>query len=35
MGIVTFGSEVSIIGDGTENPKIIAGDTLKDFDKIF
>lgn len=31
VGIVTFGSQVAIIGDGTQGlPKIIAGDRLND-----
>ena len=35
VGIVTFGSQVAIIGDGTQGlPRIIAGDRLSDADFI-
>lgn len=32
VGIVTFNNEVTIVGDGTQNPVRIAGDKLHDFD---
>jgi len=30
IGIVTFNHEVAVIGDGTKQPQIIAGDKLND-----
>jgi hypothetical protein len=32
LGVVTFNNEVTIIGDGTKNPQVIAGDKLYDYD---
>ena len=32
LGLVTFNHEVSIIGDGSEDPQIIAGDKLDNYD---
>lgn len=34
VGIVTFNNEVSVIGDGTENPQTITGDKLYDYDYL-
>ncbi len=34
VGIVTFSSEVQIIGDGTNIPSIVAGDKLLNYDVI-
>lgn len=31
LGIVTFNHEVTIIGDGTKDPQVIAGDKLNDY----
>jgi len=33
--LITFNNEVSIIGDGSHEPIIVAGDHLFDFDKLF
>ncbi|CDW73759.1 type a von willebrand factor domain-containing protein [Stylonychia lemnae] len=35
IGIVTFNSEVTVIGDGTQIPITIAGDKLNDYDTLF
>jgi hypothetical protein len=32
VGIVTFNGEVSVIGDGSQDPQNIVGDKLLDFD---
>lgn len=32
VGIVTFNNEVTVLGDGKENPQIITGDKLNDCD---
>ncbi len=34
VGVVSFSSQVCVIGDGTEVPKIIAGDRLNDKDYL-
>lgn len=34
LGIVTFNHEVTIIGDGSKNPQVIAGDKLLNYDFI-
>ncbi len=34
VGIVTFNNEIAVIGDGTANPIIIAGDKLNKYDEI-
>jgi hypothetical protein len=34
LGIVTFNSEVTIIGDGSKDPQIIAGDKLYNYDYL-
>ncbi|CDW82116.1 type a von willebrand factor domain-containing protein [Stylonychia lemnae] len=34
IGLVTFNSEVTVIGDGTQIPKTIAGDNLNDYDTL-
>ena len=34
VGIVTFNNEVTIIGDGTTDPIIIAGDKLDSYNDI-
>lgn len=31
VGVVTFNNDVQIIGDGMQDPYIIAGDNLKDY----
>ena len=31
IGVVTFNHEVTVIGDGTQVPQVIAGDKLNDF----
>jgi len=32
VGLVTFNNEVTVIGDGTQNPDIIRGDKLTNYD---
>ena len=32
VGVVTFNHEVTLIGDGTQNPEVITGDKLNNFD---
>lgn len=32
VGVVTFNNEVTVIGDGTQNPQVITGDKLDNFD---
>jgi hypothetical protein len=32
LGIVTFNSEVTILGDGSKPPQIVAGDKLYNYD---
>ena len=32
IGLVTFNNEVTIIGDGVQQPTFVAGDKLYDFD---
>ena len=32
VGLVAFNHEVTLIGDGTEDPQIIGGDKLEDYD---
>ena len=34
IGLVTFNNEVSIIGDATQPPIIVAGDKLSDYDTL-
>jgi len=34
LGIVTFNHEVTIIGDGTKEPQVIAGDKLYNYDYL-
>jgi hypothetical protein len=34
VGVVTFNGEVQIIGDGTQDPEIIAGDKLMNFEYL-
>ena len=34
LGIVTFNHEVTIIGDGSKNPQVIAGDKLYNYDYL-
>ena len=34
IGLVTFNSEVTVIGDGTQIPKTIVGDKLNNFDEL-
>lgn len=34
IGLVTFNHEVTIIGDGTKIPSVIAGDKLSNFDYL-
>lgn len=33
-GLITFGAEVSLIGDGSGNARIVAGDRLKDMEAL-
>jgi hypothetical protein len=35
IGLVTFNGEVTIIGDATQNPQVIAGKKLDDFEVNF
>ena len=32
VGVVTFNNEVTLIGDGTQNPQVITGDKLNNYD---
>jgi len=32
LGLVSFNNEVSVIGDGAQDPQIITGDKLEDYD---
>ena len=32
IGLVTFNNELSIIGDGSQDPVTVAGDKLEDYD---
>ena len=34
VGLVAFNHEVTLIGDGTEDPQIIGGDKLEDYDYL-
>ena len=34
VGLVSFSNQVTIIGDGTQIPKVIAGDRLSDMDYL-
>ena len=34
LGIVTFNNEVTVIGDGSQAPRTIAGDKLYDYDQL-
>lgn len=34
VGLVTFNNEVTIVGDGIEDPQTIAGDKLDDYDYL-
>lgn len=34
VGLVSFNHEVHVIGDGSEDPQIIGGDKLNDYDYL-
>jgi hypothetical protein len=34
LGIVTFNNEVKVIGDGVQDPQIVTGDKLYDYDLL-
>ena len=34
LGIVTFNHEVTIIGDGSKDPQVVAGDKLYNYDYL-
>lgn len=34
LGLVTFNNEVTVFGDGTQDPQIITGDKLEDYDYL-
>jgi len=34
LGIVSFNSEVTVVGDGSQEPQVIAGDKLFDYDYL-
>lgn len=34
LGLVAFNNEVTVVGDGVENPQIIAGDKLEDYNYL-
>lgn len=35
IGMLTFNNEVNIIGDGLQNPLVITGDKLNDFETLY